>query len=95
MPMQASHNLDVGYLVHLGGGISRQGVKSEAKASPCVADSVGVRLQRRLLQPDTLVSREGLSPRLNKCSASSRANLLLTVEQPLFCNKVIFGTGKV
>lgn len=64
-------------------------------ASPRVADYVGVGLQLQLSHPDTLVSRGGFSPRLNKHSASSHANLLLIMEQPLFCKKVVFGTEKV
>lgn len=51
-------------------------MNSEAKASPRVADYVGVGLQLQLLQPDALVSRGGFSPRLNKHSASLHANLL-------------------
>lgn len=74
--MSPSRNLDVGNLVYLERAVSRQGVKSEAKASPSVADYVGVGLQLQLLQPDALVSRGGFSPRLNKHSASLHANLL-------------------
>lgn len=79
--------------VYLERAVSRQGAKSEAKASPRVAHYVGVGLQLQLLQPDALVSRGGFSLRLNTYSASSRANLLLIVEQCLFC-KVIFGTER-
>lgn len=81
--------------MYVGRAIGSQGAKSEAKASHRAAADVGVGLQLQLLQPDTLVSRGGFSLRLNKHSASSYANLLLTVEQPLFSKKVVFGKQKV